>query len=77
MSEIWVEALGNDTNVNGQQPPVLNNRVAENMSAALTLRAADKGGSELECQVMLWPTTDANFATMFYEYADGYFWLGA
>jgi hypothetical protein len=36
----------------------------------------DKGGRELEFQVMLWSATGASFATSGYqEYADGYFWL--
>jgi len=43
------------------------------MVATLVLVAKDKGGPELECQILLWPAADSSFTAKSYqEYADCY-----
>ena len=78
MSETRITANDDEIKVNGQQSASLESSVSGEMTAVLALMAKDKGGPELEFQVMLWPVVGANFATSSYqEYADGYFWIGA
>ena len=59
----WVAANGDEIKVDGKRLAIAGNSVGGNMTAAVALMAKDKGGPELKCQVMLWPVTDANFAT--------------
>jgi acetyl esterase/lipase len=49
--------------VNGHQLASLGGSVGGEMTAILALMAKDKGGPELEFQVMLWPAMGADFAT--------------
>lgn len=70
----WVAAHGNEIKVDGTRLAIVGNSVGGNMTAAVALKALHQGGAKLQCQVMLWPVTDANFETESYqEYADGYF----
>ena len=74
MSETLLAANGDEIRANDQQ---LSSLGAET-TAILVLMAKEKGGPELEFQVMPLSAMDANFATACYEeYTDGYFWVGA
>jgi acetyl esterase/lipase len=78
MSETLLTAYGDEIRVNGQQLASLGSNAGAEMTAILAIMAKDKGGPELEFQVMLRPAMDANFETTSYQnYADGYFWVGA
>lgn len=70
----WVAAHGAEIRVDAGRLAIAGNSVGGNMSAAVALMAAHKGGPKFKCQVLLWPVTDANFDTGSYaEYAEGYF----
>jgi acetyl esterase len=53
---------------------VAGDSVGGNMTAALTLMAKERGGVEIDAQVLFYPVTDASFDTASYkEFAAGYF----
>jgi len=70
----WVAAHGLEIRVDPSRLAMVGNSVGGNMTAAVVLMSAHQGGPKFQCQVMLWPVTDANFETGSYqEYAEGYF----
>jgi len=70
----WVAAHGAEIRVDAGRLAIVGNSVGGNMTAAVALMAAHKGGPKFKCQVMLWPVTDASFDTgSYHEYAEGYF----
>ena len=76
MSETLLAAYGDGIRANDQQLSSLGG--SGEATAILVLMAKEKGGPELEFQVMPLSAMDANFATTSYqEYADGYFSVGA
>jgi hypothetical protein len=76
MSKTLITGHRTDNQAIGRQSAILSNIVDENMIATLALVAKDKGGPELECQIILWSVADLSFRVKFYqEYSDGYFWL--
>jgi len=78
MSETGITVNDDGIDVNGHQLASLDSSVGGEMTAVLALVAKEKGGPELEFQVMLWSAMSANFATGSYqEYTDGYFWIEA
>jgi acetyl esterase/lipase len=70
----WVAAHGEDIGVDGRRLAVVGNSVGGNMAAVVALMAKDRGTPNLQCQVLLWPVTDAAFNTDSYDqFADGHF----
>jgi acetyl esterase len=47
-------------NVDGKTLGIVGNSVGGNMTAVVALIAKGKGGSELKCQILFWPVTNAN-----------------
>ncbi|MFI9616861.1 alpha/beta hydrolase [Streptomyces sp. NPDC052023] len=68
----WVAEHGRDINVDGSRLAIAGDSVGGNMAAAVTLMAKQRGGPELDGQVLMYPVTDANFNTDSYRtFADG------
>lgn len=55
----WVANHGDEINVDGKKMAVVGNSVGGNMTIATTLKAKEKKGPEIKCQLLLWPVTDA------------------
>ncbi|CAJ0997383.1 Carboxylesterase NlhH [Sodalis praecaptivus] len=70
----WVAEHGNAIDVDGTRLAVAGNSVGGNMATVVSLMAKEHGTPSLACQILLWPVTDANFATDSYQrYPEGYF----
>lgn len=70
----WVAAHGEEINVDGKRLAVVGNSVGGNMSAVVALMAKEKGGPDLQLQLLFWPVTDAYFDTpSYHQYATGRF----
>ena len=70
----WVAAHGDEIGVDARRLAVAGNSVGGNMTAVMALMAKERGEPDLRLQVLLWPTTDANFDTPSYlEFATGRF----
>lgn len=63
----WVAEHGGEIGVNGKNLAVVGNSVGGNMAAVTALMAKDKKGPQIKLQVLLWPVTDADFATASYN----------
>jgi len=63
----WVAEHGAEIGVDGSRLAIAGNSVGGNMTAAVALRAGQKGGPKLRLQVLFWPVTDARFDTPSYE----------
>jgi len=72
----WVAEHGASIGVDPSRLAVAGDGVGGNLATVTTLLAKERGGPEIELQVLLYPVTDANFETPSYrEYgAEGY-WL--
>ncbi|MCD7898381.1 MAG: alpha/beta hydrolase [Bacteroides sp.] len=57
----WVAEHGDEINVDGKCMAIAGNSVGGNMSLVTSLKAKEKGGPEIKCQLLLWPVTDATF----------------
>jgi len=70
----WVAAHGEEIGIDGSRLAIVGNSVGGNMTAAVAIMAKELGAPAFKCQIMLWPVTDANFATdSYHEFAEGYF----
>ena len=70
----WVAENGAEIQVDGKRLAVVGNSVGGNAAGVIPLMAKDKGGPAIRFQIMMWPVTDANFATNSYdELAEGHF----
>lgn len=70
----WVAEHSNAIDVDGTRLAVAGNSVGGNMATVVSLLAKEHGTPSLACQILLWPVTDANFATDSYQhYPEGYF----
>jgi len=70
----WVADHGREINVDGTRLAVAGNSAGGNMAAVVCLKAKEKGGPAIRFQVLMWPTTDANFETASYnQFAEGYY----
>lgn len=71
----YISEHGNDFNVNPSRLAVMGDSVGGNMAAVVTMLAKERGGPNIDYQVLFYPVTDANFETESYkEFANGY-WL--
>jgi acetyl esterase/lipase len=70
----WVVEHGAEHELDPSRFVVAGDSVGGNMAAALTLMAKERGGVEIDAQVLFYPVTDAAFDTASYkEFAAGYF----
>jgi acetyl esterase len=70
----WVVEHGAGHELDPSRFVVAGDSVGGNMAAALTLMAKERGGIEIDAQVLFYPVTDASFDTTSYqEFASGYF----
>ncbi|WP_276133722.1 alpha/beta hydrolase [Polluticoccus soli] len=63
----WVAEHGSEIGVDGRKLAVVGNSVGGDMTAATCLMAKDKGGPEIQLQIMMWPVTDSSFTQPSYE----------
>ncbi|MBN9500356.1 MAG: lipase [Armatimonadetes bacterium 55-13] len=70
----WIAENGDELNLNGSNLVVAGDSVGGNMAAVTCLLAKERGGPEIQFQVLFYPVTDANFETSSYhQYATGHF----
>jgi len=70
----WVAQHGDEINVDGKRLAVAGNSVGGNMATIVCLKAKEKGGPDIQYQVLFWPVTHADFETDSYrKFASGYF----
>ena len=55
----WVAEHGDEINVDGKKLAVVGNSAGGNMAIGTSLKAKEKNGPEIKCQVLLWPYSDA------------------
>ncbi|MEV6654164.1 alpha/beta hydrolase [Streptomyces sp. NPDC051219] len=68
----WVAEHGSEINVDGSRLAIAGDSVGGNMAAAVTLMAKQRGGPELDGQVLMYPVTNADFNTDSYRtFANG------
>ncbi len=71
----WVAENGRTINVNSSRLAVAGDSAGGNTATAAVLLAKERGGPNINFQVLFYPITDANFDTPSYtKYQDGY-WL--
>ena len=63
----WVAEHGAEIDVDGKNLAVVGNSVGGNMTAVTALKAKEQGGPKIKLHIMMWPVTDANFATESYK----------
>jgi acetyl esterase len=70
----WVARHGAEQRLDSQRLALVGDSSGGNMAAAVALMAKQLGGPPIRCQVLFFPTTDANFDTVSYrQFADGPF----
>lgn len=68
----YVAEHGKELGVDPTRLAVVGDSVGGNMAAAVTLMAKERGGTEIDFQVLFYPVTDADFDTESYQtFADG------
>jgi acetyl esterase len=68
----YVADHGQELNVDPNRLAIVGDSVGGNMAAAVTLMAKQRGGPKIRFQVLLYPVTDADFATGSYQaFAEG------
>ncbi len=55
----WVALHGEEINVDGNKLAIVGNSVGGNMTIGTSLRAKEKKGPKIKCQILLWPYSDA------------------
>lgn len=55
----WVAQHGDEINVDGKKLAIIGNSVGGNMTIGTSLRAKEKKGPKIKCQILLWPYSDA------------------
>lgn len=55
----WVAQHGDEINVDGKKLAIVGNSVGGNMTIGTSLRAKEKKGPKIKCQILLWPYSDA------------------
>jgi acetyl esterase len=63
----WIAAHGAEIGIDGTRMAVAGNSVGGDMTAALTLMAKERGGPNIQLQVLLIPATDTDFETQSYH----------
>ncbi len=70
----YVSENAKQLNLNSAKMIVAGDSVGGNMTAALTMMAKERGGPQIDAQVLFYPVTDASFDTASYQqYASGHF----
>jgi len=70
----WVFEHGAEHDLDASRFVAAGDSVGGNMTIALTLMAKERGGVEIDAQVLFYPVTDASFDTdSYHEFAEGYF----
>lgn len=68
----YVAKLGDETGIDGSRLAIVGDSVGGNMAAVVAMLAKQRGGPQIEYQVLLYPVTDAGLDTDSYQqYADG------
>lgn len=71
----YIAENGNEFNIDSSKLAVMGDSVGGNMATVVTILAKERGGPNIDYQVLFYPVTDANFETESYkEFAKGY-WL--
>jgi acetyl esterase len=69
----WVAENGHEINVDGSRLALAGDSAGGNMVAAVAMLAKQRGGPNLDLQVMFYPNTDASFSSGSYkQFASGY-----
>ena len=55
----WVAEHGDEINVDGKKLAVVGNSAGGNMTIGTVLKAKEKKGPEIKCQILMWPYSDA------------------
>jgi len=70
----YISENGKNYNIDSSRLAVAGDSAGGNMAAAVTLLAKNRGGPEIQLQVLFYPVTDVNFNTDSYKkFAKGYF----
>jgi len=71
----YISENGNSFNINSSKLAVMGDSVGGNMATVVAMLAKERGGPNIDYQVLFYPVTDADFGTESYkEFANGY-WL--
>lgn len=71
----YIAENGNTFNINPSRLAVMGDSVGGNMATVIAMLSKERGGPNIDYQVLFYPVTDANFETDSYnEFANGY-WL--
>ena len=71
----YISENGDTLNLNSSKLAVMGDSVGANMATVTAILAKERCGPKIDCQILLYPVTDANFETDTYnEFANGY-WL--
>jgi acetyl esterase len=69
----WVARRGQEHGLDAQRLAVAGDSVGGNMAAAVTLLSRERGGPDIQLQLLFYPVTDAAFDTASYhQFAEGY-----
>lgn len=63
----WVAANGSEIGVDGSRLAIVGNSAGGDMAAVTCLMAKEKGGPDIQLQILFWPVTDAGFDTASYK----------
>jgi len=55
----WVAKNGKEIQVDGKRIAIVGNSAGGNMTMGTCMKAKEKGGPEIKCQILLWPYADA------------------
>ncbi|HEX6551594.1 MAG TPA: alpha/beta hydrolase [Ktedonobacteraceae bacterium] len=69
----WVVERGQEHGLDAERLAVAGDSVGGNMTAAVTLLSRERGGPDIQLQLLFYPVTDAAFDTASYhQFAEGY-----
>ena len=69
----WVAECGREHGMDPERLAVAGDSVGGNMTAAVTLLSRERGGPDIQLQLLFYPVTDAAFDTASYhQFAEGY-----
>jgi acetyl esterase/lipase len=71
----YIAENGTDLNLDSSKIVVAGDSVGGNMATAVTLMAKERGGPEIQFQLLFYPVTDANFDTTSYLELANLHWL--
>lgn len=69
----WIAAEGSTYGLNSERLAIVGDSAGGNLATAVALTAKERGGPQIQQQLLFYPVTDANFDTESYqEFAEGY-----